>query len=42
MSQRYWTVSSQAAQKDFGFKCRYDLARGIQETAEWYQKQGWI
>jgi len=42
MSQRYWTVSSQAAQKDFGFQCRYDLARGIQETAEWYQKQGWI
>jgi dihydroflavonol-4-reductase len=42
MSQRYWTVSSQAAQKDFGFKCEYDLARGMAETAKWYKEQGWL
>ncbi|MDO9027154.1 MAG: NAD-dependent epimerase/dehydratase family protein [bacterium] len=42
MSQRYWTVSSQAAKDDFGFQCRYDLARGMAETAKWYKEQGWI
>jgi len=42
ISQLYWTVSSQAAQKDFGFQCRYDLAKGIAETAKWYKEQGWI
>ena len=42
MSQRYWTVSSQAAKDDFGFQCRYDLAQGIAETAKWYKEQGWI
>jgi dihydroflavonol-4-reductase len=42
MSQPYWAVSPQAAQKDFGFKCDYDLARGMAETAKWYKEQGWI
>jgi nucleoside-diphosphate-sugar epimerase len=42
MSQRYWTASSQAAKEDFGFQCRYDLARGIQETAEWYRANNWL
>ena len=42
MSQRYWTVSSQAAQKDFGFQCQYDLARGMKETAEWYRANNWL
>lgn len=42
MSQRYWTVSSQSAKEDFGFQCRYDLARGIAETAKWYKEQGWL
>lgn len=42
MSQRYWTVSSQAAKNDFGFQCRYDLERGMAETAKWYKEQGWI
>jgi nucleoside-diphosphate-sugar epimerase len=42
MSQVYWTVSSRAAKNDFGFKCEYDLARGMKETVEWYRKQGWL
>lgn len=42
MSQLYWTVSSQAAKEDFGFQCRYDLARGMAVTAMWYKEQGWI
>jgi nucleoside-diphosphate-sugar epimerase len=42
MSKRYWTVSAEAARRDFGFACEYDLARGIGETAKWYRKNGWL
>jgi nucleoside-diphosphate-sugar epimerase len=42
MSQRYWMVSSDAARRDFGFACQYDLERGARETAQWYRKEGWI
>jgi nucleoside-diphosphate-sugar epimerase len=42
MSQRYWTVSTQAARRDFGFRCEYDLARGIAQTAQWYKDNGWL
>lgn len=42
MSQRYWLVSSQAAKDDFGFSCKYNLARGIKETAVWYSANNWL
>lgn len=42
MAQRYWTVSSRAAGEDFGFRCEYDLSRGISETARWYRENGWL
>jgi dihydroflavonol-4-reductase len=42
MSQRYWTVSTEAAQRDFGFQCEYDLARGIAETVRWYKDNKWL
>lgn len=42
MSQLYWTVSPRAAQQDFGFKCQYDLARGLAETAKWYNANNWL
>ncbi|MBI5806304.1 NAD-dependent epimerase/dehydratase family protein [candidate division TA06 bacterium] len=42
MSQKFWTISSQAAKDDFGFQCRYDLARGMKETAEWYRANNWL
>jgi nucleoside-diphosphate-sugar epimerase len=42
MSQRYWTVSSDAAKRDFGFRCEYDLARGMAETAQWYRDNKWL
>ena len=42
MSQRYWTVSSDAAKRDFGFRCQYDLARGMAETAQWYRDNKWL
>ncbi|MCU0606447.1 MAG: NAD-dependent epimerase/dehydratase family protein [Candidatus Edwardsbacteria bacterium] len=42
MSQSYWTVSAEAARRDFGFRCEYDLARGIAETAKWYKGTEWL
>ncbi len=42
MAQRYWTVSARAANEDFGFKCGYDLAKGIEETSKWYRENGWL
>jgi UDP-glucose 4-epimerase len=42
MAQRYWTVSSQAAKRDFGFACDYVLEKGIAETARWYRENGWL
>lgn len=42
MSQRYWTVSTEAARRDFGFACQFDLPRGISETAKWYKENGWL
>lgn len=42
MAQRYWTVSAEAAKMDFGFACEYELARGVEETANWYKENGWL
>jgi dihydroflavonol-4-reductase len=42
MAQRYWVVSAEAARRDFGFRCQYDLERGIAETARWYQENKWL
>jgi len=42
MAQRYWTISAKAARDDFGFECRYDLSRGLEETAKWYKDNGWL
>lgn len=42
MSKRYWTVSAEAARRDFGFACEYSLERGVAETARWYRKNGWL
>jgi nucleoside-diphosphate-sugar epimerase len=42
MSQLFWAVSTQAAQRDFGFACEYDLQRGIAETVKWYKESHWL
>ncbi len=42
MAERYWTCSPAQAEKDFGFKCRHDLKRGLEITARWYRENGWL
>jgi nucleoside-diphosphate-sugar epimerase len=42
MSQLFWTVSTAAAQRDFGFRSEYDLTRGIAETVKWYKESHWL
>jgi nucleoside-diphosphate-sugar epimerase len=42
MSQKYWTCSPGRAEKDFGFRCRHDLKRGLNITARWYRENGWL
>ena len=42
MSQRYWAVSTGAAQRDFGFTSEYGLQRGVAETVKWYKYNKWL
>jgi nucleoside-diphosphate-sugar epimerase len=42
MSQYFWICSPESAQIDFGFKCRFDLKNGIEETARWYRENEWL
>jgi nucleoside-diphosphate-sugar epimerase len=38
----YWVCSGQKAKEVFGFQSEIGMKEGIQETAEWYIKEGWI
>ena len=38
----YWVCSGQKAKDTFGFVPEIDPRAGMQETADWYIKQGWI
>jgi nucleoside-diphosphate-sugar epimerase len=38
----YWLCSGQRAARDLGFAPRWDLPTAVQETATWYQEQGWL
>ena len=40
--QSYWICSSTRIQKELGFVPSATLQHGIQETASWYQQQGWL
>lgn len=40
--QKYWICSNQKALKDFGFIQEIELNEGMQQTAKWYKKQGWL
>ncbi len=42
MSQLYWTCSPRQAAADFGFECKYDLEKGMSETARWYRENVWL
>ena len=38
----YWICSNEKAKSLIGFKPEFDLARGMSNTMEWYQREGWI
>lgn len=40
--EKYWICDSTKAREEFGFKSSYSLVQGIDETARWYIKQGWL
>lgn len=40
--QEFWLCDSAKARAELNFSPAVDLARGINETVRWYQKQGWL
>lgn len=40
--QHYWLISSKKAEEELGYQAKYDLNRGIAETARWYREHGWL
>ena len=41
-AQQAWLCSAQAAQDDFGFTARMDMAEGTRRTYAWYREHGWL
>ena len=42
LSGRNWKCETRPLETDFGFRAEYDLEKGLQETLEWYKKEGWL
>lgn len=42
MRQLYWLCTAEKAQRELGFVPQYDLETAVRETADWYQKNGWL
>jgi len=42
LSAHNWNCDIQSTQLDFNFKAEYDLEKGMNETIEWYKKEGWM
>jgi nucleoside-diphosphate-sugar epimerase len=42
LRQRYWVCSAEKAHRELGFAAQYDLATGVQLTAQWYRQHGWL
>lgn len=42
LAQRNWRCDIGRARRELGFAPAYDLARGVDETVEWYRKEKWI
>ena len=37
-----WVCSNEKAKRELGYKPALSLEEGIKETAEWYNKEGWL
>lgn len=42
LKQRNWICDVTPLQKDLGFVPAYHLRQGLEETIEWYKKEGWL
>lgn len=42
MKQRYWVCDNSKAKRELGFKPEIDIEEGIRETADWYERMGWL
>ena len=42
MKQRNWQCDISDAQHDLGYSPKFDLERGVAETARWYKNEKWI
>lgn len=42
MKQRNWRCDITPAKEELGYEPRYDLARGVPLTVEWYKDNGWL
>lgn len=42
MKQRNWKCDISPAISELGYKPEYNLERGVEETMEWYKKEGWL
>jgi dihydroflavonol-4-reductase len=42
IKQRYWTVSSDKARRDFGYQTNFPLESGIKKTIDWYKNNHWL
>ncbi|MBR5297898.1 MAG: NAD(P)-dependent oxidoreductase [Parabacteroides sp.] len=42
LKQRNWICDVKPLQKDLGFIPQYPLRKGLEESIEWYKKEGWL
>jgi nucleoside-diphosphate-sugar epimerase len=42
IAQASWACSSEKAKRDFGYIAQTSLEKGIPETLQWYEQQGWL
>ena len=42
ITAKSWLCDISELKKDFNFIPEYNLASGLEETIQWYQKEGWL
>lgn len=42
ISKLNWHCEIEGIKKDFNFVAKYDLTKGVDETIDWYKKNGWL
>lgn len=42
MQQRHWVCSAERAARNWGFRPRFPLPEGLEETLTWYRRNAWL